>query len=134
MSSLLRMFLTLSVFALVPACNGTLDPNQSSSSNAPSFGGATSAAPGANPGEVTLSWSSPALSVAGGTITYLVYASGPGTGSGTENMSTPIASTTSSTGITVSGLTSLDPYWFIVQAADSGGQEGNMNEVTASAK
>lgn len=113
--------------SLLPACNGTLDPNNSST--APSFGGVTGASAGPSAGEVTLTWS-PALELNGGTITYLVFA-GIGT-SGAENMSTPVTTTTSPTGVTVTGLTSSDPYAFIVQAQDStGATDGNTVEAFA---
>ena len=118
------------LLALIPACNGSLqDGNGAPSTAAPSFGGATGASAGPTAGEVTLTWS-PALGLSGGTITYLVFASLAG--SGTENLGSPVTSTTGATGVTVTGLTSHDEYWFIVQAEDSSGNvDGNAIEVTA---
>jgi hypothetical protein len=123
----IRDYMLLAVLVLVPACNGSMNPN--SPTNAPSFGGATSATAGPSSGEVTLTWS-PALDVSGGTITYFVFASL--SGSGSEDMSNPVASTTNATGVTVTGLVSHDPYVFIVQAMDtSGHSDGNTVEVSA---
>lgn len=130
-NSWIRAGLLLALIALIPACNGNLQNGNGTptSSGGPSFGGATAASAGSGPGEVNLTWS-PALELGGGTITYFVFASL--SGSGTEDMSNPVASTTSSTGVTVPNLTSHDEYWFIVQAQDSAGKlDGNVNEVTA---
>lgn len=125
---MLRRFLLLASLFVIPACNGTLNQgNGSSSANVPSFGGLQSAVPGATNGTVILSWS-PALSLSGSGVIYFVYATGPGGASGTEDMSTPIASVSNATTITVGSLVEHDPYFFIVQAADSGGQEGNTVE------
>jgi hypothetical protein len=132
-NSFIRAGALLALIALIPACGGTLNPNGSSNSNAPSFGGVTGSSPGPLSGEVTLSWSA-ALELNGGTITYLVFASPPTAGgaSGSEDMSTPYAFTTVSTGITLQNLTSHDPYAFIVQAQDSAGAtDGNMIETFA---
>jgi hypothetical protein len=131
-NSWIRAGVLLALIALIPACNGSLQNGNgtpSSSGSGPSFGGATAASAGSGSGEVNLTWS-PALELSGGTITYFVFASLSGTG--TEDMSNPVASTTNSTGVTVSNLTSHDEYWFIVQAQDSAGNvDGNVNEVTA---
>jgi len=130
-NSWIRAGLLLALIALIPACNGNLQNGNGTptSSGGPSFGGASAASAGPGSGEVTLTWS-PALELSGGTMTYFVFASL--SGSGTEDMANPVATTSSSTGVTVSGLTSHDEYWFIVQAQDSAGNiDGNVMEVTA---
>jgi hypothetical protein len=116
---------------LIPACNGSTNPNQNS--RAPVFGGVASATPLAgSPGDVALSWT-PAMDFSGTGITYNVfYAIGalPGN-SGSETLQ---FSTTSATGVTVTGLTSSDPYIFHVEAQDgTGASDGNAVEVAATA-
>jgi len=121
----LRFLLVLLAAAAIPACG----LNQGNgNSNPPQFGGLTNAMPGTAAGEVILSWT-PAIDFSGGGITYNIYLSygGPGT----ENLSSPYATTTAATGITLSALTSKDSASIIVQAQDaSGNTDGNQVEFT----
>jgi hypothetical protein len=114
---------------LIPACT----PNPQSNASPPTFNGLTSATPLAgSPGDIALAWT-PATDFAGGGITYNVsYFLGTlPADSGKETFQ---FSTSSSTGVTVTGLTSLDPYIFIVQAQDANGStDGNTVEVQATA-
>jgi hypothetical protein len=108
---------------VIPAC-GTTNPQTSSQL---SFGGLTSATPGAAAGQVNLVWS-PAIDLNGGSVVYDVFQTN--VGSGMENLGSPTYQTSSGTGFTVSGLNSANHYWFIVQAQDSTGHvDGNTLEI-----
>ena len=119
----LRLLLAFLAVAVIPACG--LDSG--ATTNPPQFNGLTNALPGTSAGEVILSWS-PATDTTGDPISYNIYLSygGPGT----ENLSTVYASTPSTTGITLTGLTSHNSASIIVQAQNSGGTDGNTIEFT----
>ena len=130
----MKFGLLLAAAVLVPACNGTLGngsangPLNNSGMPQTSFGGLQAATAGGASGQVILSWS-PAVDGVGAGITYLVFQSNAG--SGAEDMSGPLYTTTSGTGLVLNGLVSAAQYWFIVQARDgSGGTDGNSVERT----
>jgi hypothetical protein len=118
----------LAVAFIIPACTG----GSQNHATPPAFGGLVSATPGGSPGQVVLVWA-PAIDFAGGGITYNVFyciGSKPAQ-SGSETLQLQTANTT---GITVTGLVSADPYLFIVQAVDSKGEtDGNTVELATTA-
>jgi subtilase family serine protease len=97
---------------------------------------ATSTIPGAptlntaTPGNisVSLSWSAPSNNGGSPLTGYDVY---QGASAGGENYNAPPAVTTSSTSVTVTGLTNGTRYYFTVKAANSVGPSAASNELSA---
>jgi hypothetical protein len=111
MRRLIRLVLALLAFGVIPAC-GT---NQNSTP--PTFGGITGAT-STVVRQATLTWNA-AVDYSGGGITYLVAWS---TTTGAEAFgSANSTSTTTPTGITITGLTSTSTYYFMVRAQDANG-------------
>jgi hypothetical protein len=105
-------------------------PSGPADTDPPVFGGITGAADAATDGEVTLSWS--AATDASPPITYNIYWS---TTSGGQNFgAAPQATSSNSTGDTVSGLTNGQIYYFVVRAEDSAStpnESANLQEQSA---
>ncbi len=84
----------------------------------PDFFGVTSATATGTSGEIQLSWDT--ATDPSTPITYNIYYA---TSSGTQNFTTPNTTTTSASGLTLTGLTDGVTYYFVVRAEDSVGNE-----------
>jgi hypothetical protein len=103
----------------------TLAPDTDPPTGFTGIGSATNATTG---GEVNLTWSNAGVSDASPPVTYNIYWS---TTTPITDFTTPNA-TSSGTSYTASGLTNNTPYYFVVRARDSiGNEETNTNEASA---
>ena len=105
----------------------SVTPTAPADTTPPTFAGASGATDAGTGGAVTLTWA--AASDPSTPITYDIYWA---TTAGGENYATPNQTSSSGTGATVTGLTNGTPYYFVVRAKDSAGnEESNAVEVTA---
>ena len=105
----------------------SVTPTAPADTTPPTFAGASGATDAGTGGAVTLTWA--AASDPSTPITYDIYWA---TTAGGENYATPNQTSSSGTGATVTGLTNGTPYYFVVRAKDSAGnEETNTVEVTA---
>ena len=112
MNKIIRLTLLLSGCAIIPACS-------QSGVSGPIWVGTPTAVSGTGGTAMTavLTWQA-SIDNSGTGITYSIFQGA--TGSGTENLSNAVATTTALS-VTLIGLTVPDTYWFVIHATDGNG-------------